>query len=274
MGRYGVIPSPKDERDFRLERLIPKAEKFPDEFQIEGTPINIYDQGNVGQCVAFSLREIREVLEKKYNNKTITFSNNFIYGARDDDMYQGEGMIPREALKILQKKGVCHYELFPGIDYYAYCKAAISQPMLDDAQPFKIGAYAQLYTVDEIKTALMHIGPVLYCIPVYDYFENSGAVIKNRPELNTDIHLLGYHALMCIGWRKDGTWIIQNSWGRSWGDNGLCYLDYNYPFVEAWSVSFVPPSPPPSSTQYEVYFEDKTQAEKISRLLGGKVVNR
>jgi hypothetical protein len=55
----------------------------------------------------------REVLEKKYNNKTTTFSNNFIYGARDDDMYQGEGMIPREALKILQKKEYAIMNYFP-----------------------------------------------------------------------------------------------------------------------------------------------------------------
>ncbi|PZR35002.1 MAG: hypothetical protein DI538_15835 [Azospira oryzae] len=35
-----------------------------------------------------------------------------------------------------------------------------------------------------------------------------------------------YHAMLCIGFDKEkDSFILLNSWGRNWGDNGYCYID-------------------------------------------------
>ena len=43
--------------------------------------------------------------------------------------------------------------------------------------------------------------------------------------------------MLIIGWNKDG-WIIQNSWGSSFCNNGTAVMDYNYQLKEIWGMTF------------------------------------
>ena len=39
----------------------------------------------------------------------------------------------------------------------------------------------------------------------------------------------GGHAMLCVGYSdRDQVFIVRNSWGPEWGDNGYCYLPYRY----------------------------------------------
>ena len=42
----------------------------------------------------------------------------------------------------------------------------------------------------------------------------------------------GGHAIVIVGWNTKG-WIIQNSWGESFGDKGRFVLPYGYGLLEA-----------------------------------------
>ncbi|MDY6899246.1 MAG: C1 family peptidase, partial [Cyanobacteriota bacterium] len=38
-----------------------------------------------------------------------------------------------------------------------------------------------------------------------------------------------WHAMLCVGYSdKDRMFIVRNSWGSEWGDNGYCYIPYDY----------------------------------------------
>lgn len=44
------------------------------------------------------------------------------------------------------------------------------------------------------------------------------------------------HALLIVGWDdKKGAWIVKNSWGKEWGDNGFGYVAYNTGQIGAFS---------------------------------------
>jgi len=49
------------------------------------------------------------------------------------------------------------------------------------------------------------------------------------------------HALLIVGYGKD-YWIMQNSWGTSWGKEGYVLIDMNKRFDDSWSVKPILPS--------------------------------
>jgi len=249
-----TIPSPKDERDFLISKLVAQVNVFPDEFEI---PYNheILNQGMVSSCVPHSIEGYcRSTTEEKQSGKYKLFSVGFRYGLRDSDDYKGSGMYPREALESSLKFGSVPHSVFPYNEEYEIVKNKIEANktnLLKLADPYRISAYCRLYTVDEIKNALMQLGMVTVTIPVYEsFYQTSSDGIVKIP--NSNEKLYGYHQLTIYGWRKDKKWKVLNSWGN-WADNGRCYIDFNFPFVEYWSITdnIVPhPEPEPEKQKY------------------------
>jgi C1A family cysteine protease len=240
MYQLGAIPSPPDDRDYPLSRLTPVKAEFPEEFCLLMPEIK--DQGYVGSCVAHSLAYCREITESKQSGEN-KFSVGFIYANRLSTDYQGSGMYPREALSQLLKCGDVPYNDFPINEEYNIVKTAIEAhkaELMEKALPYKITAYARLSLDNEIKTALMELGPVTIMIPVYNSFFFCPATgMLQMPGATESIQ--GYHQITIVGWKKvspyEERWVVLNSWGSNWGDKGKCYMPFNYPIEEKWSMT-------------------------------------
>jgi len=206
-------------------------------------PTTIKNQGEIRSCVGHALassREIGEALQKHI----CEFSPGYIYANREEHTYFDEGMIPREAIASLKKSGVPRYQLFPYNETYPSVKQKLDETKTAcdlDAEPHRISAYAQLYSVLDVKTALLSIGAVPVAYTLYESFysvSSDGLVpIPNKKKESW----LGNHMMLIIGWKKIGgveCWIVLNSWGQWWGDKGLCYIPTKgYDFTEAWSLT-------------------------------------
>ena len=164
------------------------------------------------------------------------YSTDWIYGYRPFGYYQGDGMMPSQALKTVSQLGAVRYIDLPTNTEMPDVKKIVSSrlPELKElAAKKRAFKYARLYSIQQIKEAIYTSkSPILICI-------NIGV---NGLRLNNGIAEIptatdGGHALMCYGWDKNGL-LIQNSWGRAWGKNGCFILPYDYPFTEAWAVSF------------------------------------
>ena len=76
--------------------------------------------------------------------------------------------------------------------------------------------------VDAIKNALL-FGPVSSCFMVYNDFQWDCYDHPYEGEINHAIVIVGWDDEMCDG---QGGWIVKNSWGPAWGDEGYFYIPY------------------------------------------------
>lgn len=236
----GAIPSPDDPRDYEVSRFVPLAPPFPDTYLLS-IPEDVKNQGMVGSCVAHALATGREINEMQQHH-IVKLSPGFIYANRRDHTWLGEGMIPREALQSLKSVGVVPLTNFSyNQSYPAITKKLEPINKLDSyAKPYKITGYARLYTNDDVKTALMNIGPVPVSYTVYDpWYRVTSTGILSEPQQDGKQH--GGHMVLIVGWtiiNKKEYWVIVNSWGRGWGDAGKGYIPTTgYEFKEAWSMT-------------------------------------
>lgn len=230
-----AIPSPPDEKDFKIARLLPMGMVFPEEYRSTGAPIK--NQGMIGSCVPHAFSRCREKVEAKQRGKFTKLSPGFIYANRVQGDYEGEGMYPRSALKHLKNRGVCEYDLFPENDEYPVVAQLLKErwnTVMPNAAQYKISSYTFLETVNEIKMGIMALDAVTITIPVYENFydtDSSGMVALPQGKL------LGYHQMDLDGWTGGNRWVVANSWGEEWGDQGYCYIPFNFPLSEAWGLA-------------------------------------
>lgn len=87
--------------------------------------------------------------------------------------------------------------------------------------------------MNSIKQALIDYG-ALYTNLYYDdlYFNDGDNTYYYDDVSSTN------HAVLLVGWDNNkltaggtGAWIIKNSWGTGWGENGFFYVSYNQYFV-------------------------------------------
>ncbi len=77
-------------------------------------------------------------------------------------------------------------------------------------------------TTDQLKTAIYNNGPLAVAVCVNTYFENYSGGVFAGPSC-TGVN----HAVILVGWDDtDGAWIMRNSWGPSWGENGYMRIKY------------------------------------------------
>ncbi len=243
----GVIPSKPDHRDYRLYEFTSIEKEFPDYYlappYTREEDIPVYDQNGFGMCVAFSGASIKEQQEYKETGRAIRMSPGFIYGNREEGMYLGEGMMPREAWKMLCKDGTPAFEDFPILGVFATCHTEVmrnKERLLKKARNNRALSYVAINFRDtsEVKTAITKCGFINLDIAVYNDFYDcpkSGYLSKTRGSIN------GYHALTVVGWKTyNGKtyWIVLNSWGKEWGKNGLCYMPADYAGIyEMWAIT-------------------------------------
>jgi C1A family cysteine protease len=81
----------------------------------------------------------------------------------------------------------------------------------------KLKAY-RIKTIEELKTKLSDNKVCLINLQMYDR--------TSRMWYPTDSKkVIGMHSMLVVGYNPDG-FLLQNSWGTEWGDNGYCIFPY------------------------------------------------
>ena len=229
---YGWVPDLPDKRDFYLSARYTKG-ALPKSVDLsDNAPSKVYDQGNLGSCTGNAIAAAIEFDLKKQGLEVFTPSRLFIYYNErviEGSVGEDAGAMIRDGIKSVRSLGAPPESIWP----YSVGKFA-DKPGKDAYKEAKLHqalSYMRVkQTESQMKSCLASGLPFTLGFAVYDSFESdevarTGTV--NMPASNEA--LLGGHAVLCIGY-DDATqrFLIRNSWGPSWGNNGNFTLPYEY----------------------------------------------
>lgn len=235
---FPMIPSPMDKRDLIYENiinrtrnsrslssshLIEKEERIPEALDLRPFLPKPRNQGQRGTCGAFSASAIKEYQERKDVDFDEYMSPESIYFYRHDQTQSG--MFARNIMKILHHQGIAPESLFPY--NYESDPQEIPSEAVDVMSNYKIKHYALVSTIEGAKKALQD-GPLLITVPV---FNNSPTIWKPK---NYQDEIRGGHAMVIVAYDEKG-FIIRNSWGPKWNQDGHVNFPYE-DFGKHWEI--------------------------------------
>lgn len=210
--KLNIKPSPLDDRDWKYELLKGGSPTtFPPELDWRTSMFGVRDQGSQGSCAAMSGAAVKDWQEIHDVSMNEYMSPQFIYNNRED--LNEDGMYMRDLMGILKNKGTCKESTHPYGNLHIPSSNAYAE-----AKNYVIQGYAEVSSIDGLKQAMYENGPCVIAVPVYNYTERMWYQYPGDK-------LLGGHAMTVVGYNSDG-FIIRNSWGSDWGNDGYTIFPY------------------------------------------------
>lgn len=212
----------------------------------------VLDQGDEGACTGFGLAGVvnyllfRKRISAAGSVRADSVSARMLYHlARFYDEWAGEdyeGSSCRGALKAWHKHGVCRDSLWPYRDSRGRVVFIKPRDGWDvDALTRTIGVYYRVNhaSVVDMQAAIRQIGAIYVSATVHDGWDLDSPTPAKRGKqpsklTHTSLPLIrpiserksvGGHAFALVGFNERG-FVVQNSWGPSWGNSGFATLPY------------------------------------------------
>ena len=224
------------------------------------TPVEA--QGDTQSCVANAAAGAYEYLQKRHlGEEGYDVSRLFVYfNARkreiaEDEPITDSGSCIQDAIAGLQDDGACSEETWP-----------FDPDLINDTPSDAAYEEAQSFLVEEAqflphelnlwKSALADGQPIIFAVKLFQSFNQLRRGVVPTPNAN-DLQdgTSGGHCMLCVGYSDpDQVFIVRNSWGADWGDQGYCYIPYGYVLSEelnngdAWIIKRVDPIEPDESS--------------------------
>lgn len=226
---FNVKPSPADHRD---KRYAIKSIPLQQEIDLREWDSPVEDQGTLGSCVSHAMTSCYELMIK-HNSPAdfVELSRLYAYyhtRVLEESVNNDAGVVYlRNALKAAEKYGICREELWPySIDKFK------DQPTPNcylDGLKHKVTLYQSVDSELEVFEAISDFKPILVGMTVYDSFitiNNKNPVMPMPGEYD---FVVGGHAVAVVGYSlPNKQFLIKNSFGTDWGDNGYCWMPFDY----------------------------------------------
>jgi C1A family cysteine protease len=193
----------------------------------------VYNQGKLGSCTANALAFGYEFAElSQYNKNEFMPSRLFIYYNEreiENTIETDSGASLSDGIKTLKYTGVCpeskwvydidKFTVKPNVECYEIAK-------LHQIDMF----YAIKQELKQLKAALIQGYPIVFGFVVYSNFETDKVKSTGIMEMPTEGDIIvGGHAVAVVGFDdKKNYFIVRNSWGTEWGDEGYFYIPYDF----------------------------------------------
>lgn len=238
--RFGWLPDLPDARDHIYEPplKVGNTSEMPSKMDLREYCSAVQDQGPLGSCTAHALLAAFECCKMKQGVKTKRLSRLFLYyneRVMMNTVMSDSGAYLRDGIKSLNKLGVCFEKDWkyskstkPGAKF----TKEPPKKCYEDALNNQVLSYKSITTpyLYNLRLCLADGHPIVFGFSVYESFmsdEVRRTGIMPMPEKGEE--LIGGHAVMAAGYDNDTRkFLIRNSWGKDWGDNGYFWMPYDY----------------------------------------------
>ena len=227
----GYIPDKRDERDFIAKAPLTLP---PVSYDLRQYAREIENQGGVGSCVGNATSSCLELYAKSILAIDKNFSRLFIYwNARELGGISGDnGAYLRDGIKSCNKWGI------PEENFWEYNESVVNdQPnstAYQEARKNRVITYQRIINTDRviIKDMIASGKSIIMGIILgRDFYDITGPIAEHDYDIvSQDNEQIGGHAMNIVGYDDNlngGSYIVENSWGTDWGDNGYFALKYS-----------------------------------------------
>ncbi len=197
-----------------------------------------YDQGNEGSCVFNGYVGLREYSFKRSGGPLWTPSRQFGYYVTRD--YEGtlsedSGAFVHDTFHTGAYVGIVPEGMWP------YSNSMFLKPSADcyeEAKKWKNPIFAAVDTTDlnAMLSCLSHGFPFEMGFQVPSIFESES--FSQNPYLTPDLmryRIVGGHGVAVFGYEiPKRRFLVRNSWGVDWGNDGLFYIDFDFMTNPRW----------------------------------------
>lgn len=248
---FNVLPSKNQDKDWSHELVRPDGAPptIPPSVDLRATWWPCGNQGSTGSCVGWAVAEgVCRYHFTKAGKLTpgvgLSWRQVWMSSKEEDVLWRPAAHIDswgtyiKDALDIPRKYGVVDLltwtssaKTFTGSYDRFYAEAAKRKI----ASYFSVGGWNPSGWREWLSTQ----GPLVVRLDVDTQFRN--VTYGQTTPLDNFIPYSGAgHAVCLVGYRDDGTFIVRNSWGSTWGDKGHVYVTERYAaaaFDEAYGVT-------------------------------------
>jgi hypothetical protein len=248
----GYLSPQQFEKANIYESLDSTKNPLPEAVNLQKFAPAVGDQGHQGSCVAWSsayaARTIEEAARTGEDPNSLRFSPSFLYNQIGLDNCDGSYI--ERAMEFMTNSGSVPYDQFPYSDQD--CAKQPDRQLLDEARQYKMRGFNRLTPGDRnnaidlraIKENLSQGAPVVIGMMVGGSYMKPMAGQDLWTPTAEDRSLMGFggHAQCIVGYddrKYGGAFLIMNSWGPSWGNNGFAwvrYPDFRYFVREAYGI--------------------------------------
>ena len=231
--KYGWKPDASDNRDriFRIG-VPPDLSSLPKRVDLRQWCSPVENQYAIGSCTANASVGALEYLEIKSGNPAYEdLSRLFVYyNTRKFEGTLGQdcGATIRDTIKIIAASGSCAESKWPYIE-----TKYNDQPLTECyelAKPHIITEYERIASFEDMIHCLADGYPFVFGFSVFSEFEGPTVAqtgVLNLPGTAETFH--GGHAVLAVGYDMEAkTFLVRNSWGATWGQNGYFTIPFAY----------------------------------------------
>ncbi|EAS06392.1 papain family cysteine protease (macronuclear) [Tetrahymena thermophila SB210] len=170
----------------------------------------VKNQGQCGSCWTFSTTA---TVENLYNIK-YGYNLSFSEQQQVDCVYQRDGCQGgwfSTAYQFVMSIGLALENMYPYTGVYGSCATSSMGGYL-----YRISGFNNLQdNITQIQSSIVNKGAVAVCVDASYWGQYSSGIYSDTRASTTSCN----HAVTIIGYGP-GYWLIRNSWGANWGENG------------------------------------------------------